>query len=141
MQEAVGLWALLISSFLAATLLPGGSEAVLFGVLKMQSASFWPALIVATLGNTLGGLSSYAIGRLLPQRIADPRTRAGRWQQRTRTWAQRYGARVLLGAWIPIIGDPLCLAAGWLRLQLLPVLLFMAAGKLARYLVIAWTAL
>lgn len=141
MQEAVGLWALFISSFLAATLLPGGSEAVLFGLLKMQSASFWPALVVATLGNTLGGLSSYAIGRLLPQRIADPRTRAGRWQRRTHAWAQRYGSPVLLGAWIPLIGDPLCVAAGWLRLNLLPVTLFMAAGKLARYLAVAWTAI
>lgn len=140
MQEAVGLWALFISSFLAATLLPGGSEAVLFALLKMQSASFWPALIVATIGNTLGGLSSYAIGRVLPQRAADPSTRAGRWQQRARAWAQRHGSPVLLGAWIPIVGDPLCLAAGWLRLKLLPVTLFMAAGKLARYLVIAWMA-
>jgi len=140
MQEAVGLWALFISSFLAATLLPGGSEAVLFGVLKMQSASFWPALAVATIGNTLGGLSSYAIGRMLPERTAPPTTRAGRWQQRARSWALRYGSPALLGAWIPIVGDPLCLAAGWLRLKLLPVALFMAAGKLARYLVVAWTA-
>lgn len=140
MQEAVGLWALFISSFLAATLLPGGSEAILFGVLKMHAASFWPALILATVGNTLGGLSSYAIGRLLPQRAPDPGTRAGRWQRRARAWAQRYGAPVLLGAWIPLVGDPLCLAAGWLRLRLLPVTLFMAAGKFARYLVVAWTA-
>jgi membrane protein YqaA with SNARE-associated domain len=140
MQEAVGLWALFFSSFLAATLLPGGSEAVLFGMLKMQPASFWPALIVATLGNTLGGLSSYAIGRLLPQRTADAQTRAGRWQRRAHGWAQRYGSPILLGAWLPIVGDPLCLAAGWLRLQLLPVAFFMTAGKLARYLVVAWTA-
>lgn len=140
MQEAIGLWALFISSFLAATLLPGGSEAVLFGVLKLQSAAVWPALLVATVGNTLGGLTSYAIGRLLPQRAPDLRTRTGRWQQHARAWAQRYGSAVLLGAWVPIVGDPLCLAAGWLRLNLLPVTLFMAAGKLARYLVVAWTA-
>jgi len=140
MQEAVGLWALFISSFLAATLLPGGSEAVLFGVLKMHSGSLGPALILATVGNTLGGLTSYAIGRLLPRSTRDPRTRSGRWQQRALAWAERYGSPVLLGAWIPIIGDPLCLAAGWLRLKLLPVTIFMATGKLARYLLIAWAA-
>ena len=62
------LWLLFSSSFLAATLLPGGSEAVLFGVLKLHPEQVWPALGVATLGNTLGGMSSYLIGRLLPQR-------------------------------------------------------------------------
>jgi membrane protein YqaA with SNARE-associated domain len=139
MQETLGLWALFVSSFLAATVLPGGSEAVFFGFLKLHPSALWPALLTATLGNTLGGLSTYAIGRVLPQAAPDLHTRTGRWQQRTRVWAQRHGSLVLLGAWIPIIGDPLCLAAGWLRLKLLPVTLFMTAGKLARYLVIAWT--
>lgn len=140
MQEATGLWALLISSFLAATLLPGGSEAVLFGVLKLHAESFWTALAVATFGNTLGGLTSYAIGRLLPAQDPDPSTRSGRMQVRAAALARRYGAPAMLGAWIPIIGDPLCVAAGWLRLGLLPVTLFMAAGKFARYAAIAWAA-
>lgn len=140
MQEATSLWALFLSSFLAATLLPGGSEAVLFGVLKTHPGLFWTALAIATAGNTLGGLSSYAIGRLLPHRRADPSTRTGRWQARASAWAARHGAPVLLGAWLPIVGDPLCLAAGWLRLRLLPALAFMAAGKFARYLAIAWAA-
>ena len=68
MSEDASLWALFASSFLAATLLPGGSEAVLFGVLKLHPEQLWPALGVATLGNTLGGMSSYLIGRVIPQK-------------------------------------------------------------------------
>lgn len=139
MQETVGLWSLFISSFLAATLLPGGSEAVLFAVLKMHPESYWPALVLATAGNTLGGLTSYAIGRLLPQRTPDPTTRTGRWRQTAWTWVQRYGSPAMLGAWLPIVGDPLCVAAGWLRLHPVPVTVFMAAGKFLRYFAIAGT--
>ncbi len=128
MSETAGLWALFASSFLAATLLPGGSEAVLFGVLHMHPGGVWPALGVATLGNTLGGLSSYLIGRLLPQ---------GR-PLKGLDAVRRYGSPVLLLSWVPIVGDPLCVAAGWLRLNPWLALLFIAAGKFARYAAIAY---
>ncbi len=68
MDDSSNLWALFASSFLAATLLPGGSEFVLAGVLHFNPQQYWPALAVATLGNTLGGMSSYLIGRIIPQR-------------------------------------------------------------------------
>jgi len=129
-SEAAQLWALFAASFLAATLLPGGSEPALFALLRFNPAIFWPALAVATLGNTLGGLTSYAIGRLLPERTV----------RREVAWARRYGAPVLLLAWAPIIGDALCVAAGWLRLPLVQSTLYMAAGKLARYWLIAQAA-
>jgi len=137
MGETASLWALFTSSFLAATLLPGGSEAVLFGVLKMHAHLTWPALAVATIGNTLGGMSSYLIGRLLPQKLGSADSR---WHARALTWARRHGSPAMLASWVPLIGDPLCVAAGWLRLAWLPVLLFMAAGKFARYVIVAWTA-
>lgn len=127
MSEGAGLWLLFTSSFLAATLLPGGSEAVLFGVLKLHPDQAWLALGVATLGNTLGGLSSYLIGRLLPQKQDLPGLRAVR----------RYGTPALLLSWVPILGDPLCVAAGWLRLNPCLSVLFIAVGKFARYLAIA----
>ena len=130
MNESLSLWALLGSSFLGATLLPGGSEAVLFGVLKLDAHLYWPALAVATLGNTLGGMSSYLIGRVFRQ----PRELKG--LQRVR----RHGTPILLLSWVPIVGDPLCVAAGWLRLNPWLSALFMAAGQFARYLVIAWFA-
>lgn len=127
MSEDTGLWALFGSSFLAATLLPGGSEAVLFGVLKLHPEQVWPALGVATLGNTLGGMSSYLIGRVIPQKKDLPGLPA----------VQKYGTPALLLSWVPILGDPLCVAAGWLRLDPWLSALFMALGKLARYCVIA----
>ncbi|MBI4206010.1 MAG: DedA family protein [Betaproteobacteria bacterium] len=127
MNETAGLWALFTSSFLAATLLPGGSEAVLFGVLRFHPEQFWPALAVATLGNTLGGMSSYLIGRIIPQ------TKPLRGLDAVR----KYGSPTLLLAWVPIIGDPLCVAAGWLRLNPWLAALFIAIGKFARYWVIA----
>lgn len=127
MIGSLSLWTLFASSFLAATLLPGGSEAVLFGVLKLNPQQYWPALAVATLGNTLGGMSSYLIGRIIPQHR----------QLKGLEWVRQYGSPALLAAWVPIIGDPLCVAAGWLRLHPGLSALFMAFGKFARYVVIA----
>ena len=127
MDESLSLWALFASSFLAATLLPGGSEFVLAGVLNAYPQQYWPALAVATIGNTLGGMSSYLIGRIIPQRT----------EIKGLKWVQRYGSAVLLASWVPIIGDPLCVAAGWLRVNPWLAALFMALGKFARYLVIA----
>ncbi|HSB48297.1 MAG TPA: YqaA family protein [Burkholderiales bacterium] len=118
---------LFASSFLAATLLPGGSEAVLFAVLKLHPELYALALGIATLGNTLGGMSSYLIGRIIPQRK----------DLRGLQAAQKYGSPSLLLSWVPILGDPLCVAAGWLRVNPWLAALFMAAGKFARYVVIA----
>jgi membrane protein YqaA with SNARE-associated domain len=125
--EEASLWALFGSSFLAATLLPGGSEAVLFAVLKLHPGQFWLAIGVATLGNTLGGMSSYMIGRFIPQKN-DPRGLQA---------VRKCGSPAMLLSWVPIIGDPLCVAAGWLRLNPWLAAFFMGTGKLARYLAIA----
>lgn len=122
-----GLAGLFVSSFLAATLLPGGSEAVLFALLRLHPEQFAPALLLATLGNTLGGMTTYAMGRLLPQHIAPARV----------ALATRWGAPVLLLSWVPIVGDALCAAAGWLRLPWLACALWMAIGKGLRYLFVA----
>ena len=122
----LSLWGLFISSLLGATLLPGGSELVLVGVLKLHPTLLWPAIVIATLGNTLGGMITFGIGWLLPQSQ----------QLKHVERLQRYGTPALLLAWLPIIGDALCLTAGWLRLNVWRVALFMALGKFMRYLVI-----
>jgi membrane protein YqaA with SNARE-associated domain len=127
MDETSSLWALFASSFLAATLLPGGSEFVLAGILNGKPHLYWPALAVATCGNTLGGMSSYLIGRIIPQRA----------ELKSLKCVQSYGSPALLAAWVPFIGDPLCVAAGWLRINPWLSALFMAIGKFARYLAIA----
>ncbi len=135
MTEDASLLTLFISSFLAATLLPGGSEAVLAGVLLTYPELLWPALTIATIGNTLGGMSSYLIGRLLPDE-ATLSKKIGRHLYGLE-WTRHYGAPILLLSWAPLIGDILCVAAGWLRIHWLAALLFIAAGKFARYWLIA----
>ena len=130
MSEDAGLWTLFASSFLAATLLPGGSEAVLFGMLKLHPEQLWSAVGVATLGNTLGGISSYLIGRVIPQKV----------ELRGLPTVRQYGSPVLLLSWVPFLGDPLCVAAGWLRVNPWLSTLFIALGKFGRYLVVAGVA-
>lgn len=131
MSETATLWTLFTASFLAATLLPGGSEAVLAAVLLHDTRLLWPALGVATLGNTLGGMSSYLLGRFLPDR------HRGGEVARGLDWVRKHGAPILLLSWVPIVGDALCVAAGWLRLHPGPVLIFMVIGKFARYWLLA----
>ncbi len=126
-----GLTAIFLSGFLAATLLPGGSEAALFALLKFRPELYWPALGLATLGNTLGGMTSYLLGRFLPTAPTGKGT----------AWIARHGSPALLLAWAPVVGDALCVAGGWLRLNPWLAALFMGIGKLARYLVVAQAAL
>ena len=128
MTETASLLSLFFGSFFAATLLPGGSEAVLIGVLKGYPETLWPALLIATAGNTLGGMVTFGMGWLLPQ------TQQLKHVEKLR----HYGTPVLLLAWVPLIGDALCLAAGWLRLNWWQAALFMALGKFARYWLIAF---
>jgi len=121
------LWTLFASAFLSATLLPGNSELVLIVVL-LDGAAMSPALLVATVGNTLGGVTSFAVGHVFPSVKIEAKTIAH---------VRRWGSPILLLSWVPIVGDALCVAAGWLRLPWLPSLAALALGKFARYLVIA----
>lgn len=122
------LTGLFVASFLAATVLPGGSEAVLLAVLLAHPELAPTALGLATLGNTLGGMTTYALGRALPDRTRPEKS----------ALVGRHGAPILLLSWVPLIGDALCAAAGWLRVPWLSSLLWMATGKAARYGVIVW---
>ena len=130
-----GLAGLFLASFLSATLLPGGSEAVLFAVIRLHPEQMPAALLLATAGNTLGGMVTYAMGRMLPHHLA-PEKLCEAVSPGGTALARRRGPPVLLLAWAPIVGDALCAAAGWLRLPALPCALWMAAGKAARYLVV-----
>ena len=125
MEALLGLFA---ASFAAATLFPLPSEAALFAYLQRYPDNAVLAVSVATLGNTAGGMTSYLIGRFIPSKKLD---------SKAIQHVRRFGAPATLLAWLPIVGDALCVAAGWLRLNWLLVLAFMAAGRLARYLVVA----
>ncbi len=130
-METLGLAGLAVSAFLSATLLPGNSEIALVALLHQAPGLKWPAVVVASVANTLGGLTSYAIGRLFPQ--PEP--------GRAMAWLRRWGPPALLLSWVPVVGDGLCVAAGWLRQNVATVVLFIAAGKAARYvaLVAGWS--
>ena len=126
-----GLGGLFLISFLAATLLPGGSEAAFLAFIAAWPEQVTQALLFATLGNTLGGMSSYALARLLPEKSLD------KLGEKPLAMARRWGSPVLLLSWLPLVGDLLCVAAGWLRLPWLPCALWMALGKGLRYALIA----
>ncbi len=122
------LWVLFVVSFLSATLLPGGSEAVLIATLSLASYSPWLIIIIATLGNSFGGMTNYWLGLLLPNRTQDEKH-----GHRAIKWLQKYGYWALFFSWLPVIGDPLCLAAGWLRMRSLWVFSIILFGKMFRY--------
>ena len=126
------LWVLFFSGFLSATLLPGGSEAGLIATLSLNQFSTPLIIAVATLGNTLGGLTNYWLGLWLPNR-----TQSEKHGHKAMSWLSKYGYWTLLFSWLPIIGDPLCLAAGWLRMKFLPSLVLIAIGKGLRYSLLA----
>lgn len=140
----VGLGAVFIVALISATLLPMGSEPAVFGLVTLQPDLFWPAVLVATAGNTVGGAISWWMGfaahsaaRRLKGgrnegRVLEP-DHATRVDQRALQWLRRFGAKACLLSWLPVVGDPLCAVAGWLRLPFWPCVVYMAIGKFVRY--------
>lgn len=122
-----GFVGLFIASFVAATVLPGGSEFVLIAVIHRHPEAVWQAVGVAAAGNTLGGMTSYAVGRLIPNRA----------QHKAIIYLHRYGYWSLLFSWLPLVGDALAVAAGWLRFNPWLALALFAIGKLVRYALVA----
>ena len=123
---------LFFSAFLSSTILPGSSEIVLAALATQGDRPHWDLLAIATAGNTLGGMSSWVLGWVIAIRY--PLTELSkaahrRAVERVRQW----GSPILLLSWVPVIGDPLCVAAGWLRISWLGALLFIAVGKALRY--------
>lgn len=125
-------WVLFITGFLSATLLPGGSEAGLIATLRLEQYSVFTLVVVATMGNTLGGITNYGIGRWLPNRTQDEKH-----GHKAIQWLTKHGYWSLLFSWLPVIGDPLCLAAGWLRMKFWPCLWLVLIGKAFRYSLLA----
>ncbi|MGY0154833.1 DedA family protein [Edwardsiella tarda] len=135
MSEFWAIAGMFVSSFTSATLLPGNSEVVLSGLLIAAQAPVFGLLAAAIVGNVLGGATNVVIGRALPQ-VTPQRGLAV-----ALGWLQRYGAAALLLSWLPVIGDLLCVLAGWLRLPWGAVLLYLTLGKAVRYALLAWLTL
>ena len=128
----VGLGTLFVVAFLSATLLPLGSEPALFALIKLNPDLFWPAILVATVGNTAGGAVSWLMG-LGTHKVVD-RARGSHVDVRALKWLERFGPKACLLSWLPVVGDPLCAVAGWMKFPFWPCLAYMAIGKFARYL-------
>ena len=133
---------LFLAAFLAATLIPAQSEAVLVVLLLAGSHPVWLLLVVATAGNVLGSLTNWALGRFLHAHVGSRWFPASPDQvQRARLWYARRGWWTLFGSWLPIIGDPLVLASGLMREPLWRVVLVVTLAKAGRYLVLVWITL
>lgn len=156
-----GLSSVFVASFVSATLLPLGSEPVVFGMVKLRPDLFWETIAVATVGNTLGGMVDYWMGRgaewMLERKLhldehglpvprdalvaadgpAVPKS-PGKWHQRAVGWMERFGPVGCVLSFLPGIGDPLCAVAGWLHLPFWRCVFWMIIGKFVRY--VAMTA-
>ena len=121
----LGLW---FSAFSSATILPGTSDVVLLAFVNANPQLWLGALLLATLGNGMGSMVSYGMGRLVPDKH--------RPSERIHGWIQKYGVWALLMSWVPFVGDGLAIAAGWLRLNFWLSSLMLVLGKFARYAVL-----
>ena len=128
----LGLTSVFVIALISATLLPMGSEPAVFGLVKLNPELFWPAIFVATAGNTIGGAITWWMGYGAERAYERVRHRTPT-ELRALQWLQRFGAKACLLAWLPIVGDPLCAVAGWLKLPFWPCVGYMAIGKLLRY--------
>ena len=131
------LWGLLVSSFLAATILPLASEVALALVVRRHGDMLVP-VAVATFGNYVGACTTYALARAAARRLSPATVRR---PPRALVLFERYGVPALLLSWVPIIGDAIVAAAGVARVKVLPFSIWTIAGKAARYAAVAWAAL
>lgn len=128
-----GLSTVFVVAFVSATLLPIGSEAAVYGLLVLNPSLFWPAMLVATAGNTLGGIVSWWMG--LGANKAVKKVRKDKAESTALAWLQRFGPRACFLSFLPVVGDPLCAVAGWLKMPFWPCVGWMAIGKFLRYVV------
>ena len=137
----VGLTSIGIMSFLAATLLPFSSEAVFFAYLVEFPEKVLPLIVVASVGNTLGGIVNWHIG-YFAKNTKDSILHANPTQtSKLSAYLRQLGSKSLLFSWVPIVGDPLTVFAGWSKLPFWPCCIYMMIGKTLRYIFIAFVYL
>jgi len=124
---------LFTSCFLAATLLPGGSEALLIYVMAHNPNDIVALVAVASIGNALGSVSSYGLGY-----VGRLKSEPTRLNQRAVRLFERYGVYSLLLSWLPLIGDVLCIIAGYFKLPIVLSTTLILLAKTMRYVVVAW---
>ena len=131
----MSLTSLFLLSFFASTLLPGGSEVYLSYLILNSNYSGFILVAIATIGNSMGGMTNWLLGRFVKHYFYQKKAE-NRHLKKAQTWIERWGAPILLLSWLPIIGDPLCVVAGFFRVNWLKSLFYILMGKLARYIAI-----
>jgi len=137
MQEEVGVWGLFISAFISSTIAPGGSEAVLAYMVSENKINVEELVLIATIGNTLGALTTWFIGVLAAKKFPADKLLSEK-KQRSLALVRRWGVWVLLFSWLPVVGDGLCFAGGWLKLPILLSCIAIFIGKAIRYTFVAY---
>ncbi|MDH4274707.1 MAG: DedA family protein [Gammaproteobacteria bacterium] len=133
-DSQLSLFGLFFSALFSASILPGGSEAVLAALMTRAAHDPLTLWVVATLGNALGGLSTWYLGVWMRRRWPGREVKHKYMSAVARV--RVYGAPALLFSWLPVVGDALCLAAGWLGTKKMPTIAFIVVGKGLRYAVI-----
>ena len=126
-----GLSTVFLVAFLSATLLPMVSEPVVFGLVTISPSLFWPTMLVATAGSSLGSAVNWWMGYgsvQLAQRMDSSFAHTKALQ-----WLSKLGPKACLLAWVPLVGDPLCLLAGWLKMPFWRCLFYIVLGKYVKY--------
>jgi len=137
----LGYFGMFVAAFLAATLLPLSSEVVL-SILLVNGLSPIALVSIATLGNVLGSLTNYGLGYWASLAYIKKWLKMSEEEfVRAERRFKKYGLFSLCFAWVPIVGDPITIVAGILRIRLLWFVLLVTAGKLIRYIVISYLAL
>ena len=134
-----GYFGLFLASFIAATVLPLSSE-IVFSVLIVNNYDLATCLVMATLGNWIGGMSSYALGWLAKWSFIEKYLRIKKERiQSFKIKIENWGSFIAFFCWLPIIGDPLAVGLGVLKTNIIKVSIWMLIGKMIRYL--AWAAI
>ncbi|MCR4873984.1 MAG: DedA family protein [Bacteroidales bacterium] len=137
MLKDLGLFGLFLGCLLSATVIPFSSEALVAGALLLDYSP-WTVVLVATLGNTIGGMTCYLLGRLCKWSWIE------KWLKvkeetlaKAHEKVEKYGSLAALLAWLPVVGDPIAIALGLMRTRVLPTTVLMFLGKGLRYMVVA----
>ncbi len=131
-MEEYSLIGLFVSALISSTLLPGGSEIVLLYLATQTGENHNLLWFVATVGNSIGGIITWAMGWWLARRFPN-KTLDEAKHKKALAYIRRWGSVSLLFSWVPIIGDPLCFVAGWLKLNFFYSVAFIVIGKATRY--------
>jgi membrane protein YqaA with SNARE-associated domain len=138
--ESLGLIGLFASAFISSTIAPGGSEAVLLYMVAENNQSITLLVIVATIGNTLGAMTTWWLGVWMAKKYPAEQVLTGKKQQSIDT-VKKWGVWALLFSWLPVVGDGLCFAGGWLRLSIISSIIAITIGKAIRYTAVAHASL